>query len=228
MIGTMMIVGGSRGIGAAMAERYAGRAADLVTVSRTPAARGRWIACDVTDAAAVAGLAAAFGEGLLDALLFLGGTWEAGAFTGAYDFERSPPDETARVLAVNTVAPILVVQAMLPSLRRSSNPRAVFVGALSGRDHCAGREVANSASKYGLRGAVQAMALASRDDRIGFTVVNPGNVATPEVLDDIRAGRFGAQVPIPMDDLGAVIDCALSMSPASAVAEIDLVQRRPG
>lgn len=227
MTGTMMIVGGSRGIGAAMAERYAGRAADLVTVSRTPAAHGRWIACDVTDAAAVARLADAFGDGPLDALLFLGGTWEAGAFTDAYDFERSPPDETARVLSVNTVAPILVVQTMLPSLRRSANPRAVFVGALSGRDHCATREVANSASKYGLRGAVQAMASALAADGIGFTVVNPGNVATPEVMDDIEAGRFGAQVPIPMDDLASVVDCALAMSPASAVAEIDLVQRRP-
>jgi 3-oxoacyl-[acyl-carrier protein] reductase len=62
---------------------------------------------------------------------------------------------------------------------------------------------------------------------IGFTVVNPGNVATDEVMADIAESRFGAQVPIPLEGLGAAIDCALAMSPASTVAAINLEQRRP-
>jgi hypothetical protein len=34
-------------------------------------------------------------------------------------------------------------------------------------------------------------------------------------------------VPIPLEGLGAAIDCALAMSPASTVAAINLEQRRP-
>lgn len=227
-VGRMMIVGASRGIGGAMAERFELRVAQLSTVSRSPAPRGRWLPCDVSDPRQIAGLAQAFGDGPLDALLILGGTWEEGAFTDAYSFEASSAEETANVVAVNLVAPILLVQVLLPNLRRSDNPRVVVVGSLSALDNRASREVANSASKYGLRGAVQAMALALRPHRIGFTVVNPGNVATPEVIDDIEAGRFGEQVPIAMDDLAAAIDCALAMSPASTIAEINIEQRRPG
>lgn len=182
----------------------------------------------MADARQVERLAREFGDGPLDALLVPAGVWERGAFTPAYSFEASPPEEAAQVLAVNLLAPILLVRALLPNLRRSTNPRAVFVGSLSGLDGDAGPEVVNSASKFGLRGAVQAMAVALRADGIGFTVVNPGNVATPEVLDDIAAGRFGEQVPIPMNDLLAAIDCAFAMSPASTIVEINVAQRRPG
>lgn len=228
MIGTMLIVGASRGIGAAMAAHYRDSVALLVTASRSPALHGRWIGCDVADPQQVERLAREFGNDALDALLVLGGVWERDAFTDAYSFEASPPEEAAQVLAVNLLAPILLVRALLPNLRRSTNPRVVFMGSLSGLDGGASPEVANSASKSGLRGAVQAMAVALRADGIAFTVVNPGNVATPEVLDDIKAGRFGDQVPIPMSDLAAAIDCALAMSPASTIAEINIAQRRPG
>jgi hypothetical protein len=59
-------------------------------------------------------------------------------------------------------------------------------------------------------------------------VVNPGNVATPEVEADIAEGRFGPQVPIPMTDLLSTLDFVLSCSAATTVAEIDLHQRQPG
>ena len=224
----MLIVGASRGIGAAMAARYAGRVDDLVTVSRTPAAYGRWIVGDISKPDDIRRVAATYGSNALDALLVLGGTWERDAFTDAYAFARSPAEETTHVVAVNLMAPILLVQALLGNLMRSDNPRVVFVGALSGLDNSATREVANSATKYGLRGAAQAMAIELRSHGIGFTVVNPGNVATDEVLSDIAAGHFEEQVPIPIADLAVAIDCALAMSPDSVVSEINIAQRWPG
>lgn len=228
MTGTMVIVGASRGIGAAMAQHYASRTDRLISVSRTPAAHGHWVACDVADPSQVRRLADVLREDVVDALLFLGGTWEEGAFTDAYTFEGSGDDEIERVLAVNLRAPILLVRALLPNLRRSDNARVILIGSLSALDNTATKEVANSASKYGLRGAAQAMTRALRGSRIAFTVINPGNVATFEVLDDIEAERFDEQTPIPMSDLATAIDCALAMSPASVVAEINLAQRKPG
>lgn len=226
MIGRMMIVGASRGIGAAMAAHYAPQVEHLLTVSRTPAAVGDWHACDVTDASAVARLAAEIGHEPLDALLYLGGTWERGAFTDVYRFEASPPEEIREVVAVNLVAPILLAQALLPQIRRSGNPRIVLIGALGALNHAASPEVANSASKFGLRGVAQALQLALGGEGVAVTIVNPGNVATAEVEDDIATGRFDAQTPIPLADLARVLDCVLAMSPASVVSEVNLAQRR--
>ncbi|BAC91884.1 SDR family NAD(P)-dependent oxidoreductase [Gloeobacter violaceus] len=227
VIKTMLIVGASRGIGAYVAAHYVNRVEHLWTVSRTTSPVGRWLQADVSKREDIARIGAAMGKEPLDVLLYLGGVWEKGAFTDAYDFEGSPPEETAFVLSVNLTAPILLVQTLLPNLQRAANPRAVFIGSLSALDNTATREVANSASKYGLRGAVQAMQINLRPHGIGLTVINPGNVATPEVEADIAEGRFGEQQAIPLADLAAVIDCALAMSPASTITEINLAQRRP-
>jgi NAD(P)-dependent dehydrogenase (short-subunit alcohol dehydrogenase family) len=220
---TLVIVGGSRGIGAAACRHFAARGDLVIAVSRTPAVAGTWVQADIATDAGVASVADAAGDAAVDALLYLGGTWEAGAFTDAFRFADSPPAETRRVLAVNLAAPILLAQALAPALARSPNPRIVLIGTLSGRDNAAGAEVANTASKFGLRGAAQALRLAQPGT--GVTVINPGNVATPEVETDIAEGRFGSQVPIPMADLLATLDFALGRSAATTVAEIDLVQR---
>ena len=59
---------------------------------------------------------------------------------------------------------------------------------------------------------------------IGVGVINPGNVATEEVLSDIADRRFDEQVPIPMADLLSAFDFALSAS--SVATEINLAQMR--
>ena len=221
---TYLIVGGSRGIGLAAAEHYARRVAQLFCVSRGPSPHGDWIAADLATDDGIHAVIDRCADLSLDALLYLGGTWEEKAFTDAYDFESCKADDMDRVLAVNLMAPIKLVQGLLPALRRAAAPRCLFVGALVGLDNSATREVANSASKYGLRGMAQALQKELPD--IAFTVVNPGNVATPEVMDDIAEGRFAPQTPIPMADLLATLDYALSLSPASVAQEIDLAQTR--
>ncbi|BAZ17304.1 putative oxidoreductase [Calothrix sp. NIES-4071] len=99
---------------------------------------------------------------------------------------------------------------------------------MSGLDNQATREVANTASKFGLRGAAQALQIELSNTGIGFTLINPGNVATPEVLNDIASSTFSPQVPIPLSDLISVIDCCLKLSRASCMSEINLTQLNPG
>jgi NAD(P)-dependent dehydrogenase (short-subunit alcohol dehydrogenase family) len=221
----LLIVGASSGIGAAAAGHLAAQGHTIWTASRRPSAAGRWIAADVATDAGIDAIRDAIGAARLDALFYLGGTWEAGAFTDAYTFAASSRDEGRTVIAVNLMAPILLAQALAPALSRSDNPRMVMIGALSGRDGGATPEVANTASKFGLRGAAQALRLSL--PQLGVTVINPGNVATAEVEADIREGRFDQQVPIPMMDLLATLDFVLARSAATTVAEIDLVQRQP-
>lgn len=225
--GTYVIVGASRGLGAAVAEWLAPRVDRLFTASRSPASHGLWIEADVATDAGLDAIRDAVGEQPLAGLLFLGGTWESGAFTADYDFARSPRSETRNVIAVNLTAPILLAQSLAGNLAQAPNPRVVFIGALSGLDNAATVEVANTASKFGLRGAAQALALALRPQGIGVTVVNPGNLATPEVLEDIAGGAFGAQVPIPLEDLIRTLDYLLSLSADAVPQDINLMQKRP-
>ncbi len=228
MMQTFLLIGGSRGIGLAAAEHFIRQGHELFCVSRGRSPYGTWIDADVSTDAGLDRIASILGDRPIDALLYLGGTWEKGAFTDEYDFGRSPRDETRNVIAVNLVAPILITQLLTPNLIRAPNPRVILMGALSGRDGAASVEVANTASKFGLRGAAQALSRALRAQRIGVTVINPGNIATPEVESDIEAGRFGEQEPIPMVDLLATLDFSLGLSPAATPREIDLEQRNAG
>lgn len=177
---------------------------------------------DISTAAGIEAVVGAIGERTLDAFLYMGGTWETDAFSEHYAFERCTPEEIERVLRVNLAAPILLTRVLLAALRRSANPKIIFIGALSGLDNYPGREVANSASKFGLRGAVHALRESLRHERIGVTVINPGNIGTPEVLSEQPVDALERGLVIPMDDLLAVIDCVVRVSRSTCVKEVNL------
>jgi 3-oxoacyl-[acyl-carrier protein] reductase len=224
---THLLVGASRGIGAAVAEHLVAKGDRVFSVSRGQAVSGIWVKADVTDPDGLDAIKSAVGDEALDSFLYLGGVWEEGAFTESYDFFRSPPAETAHVIAVNLTAPILLAQALAPNLARAENPRIVFIGSLSGLPNTATKEVANSASKFGLQGAAEALNIALRPLRIGVTVINPGNVATDEIGDDIANGAIVNQTPIALTDLIAAVDFVLLIGSSAVPATINLAQMRP-
>jgi NAD(P)-dependent dehydrogenase (short-subunit alcohol dehydrogenase family) len=216
------IIGGSRGIGEAVARHLVAKSERLLSVSRSVSKYGEWIKADVSTLEGVNTVAEAAGEGVLDSLLYMGGTWETNAFTSTYSFTSCSDDDIARVLNVNLMAPIRIVKALLPALRKSSNPKIIFMGALSGRDNFPSREVANSASKFGLRGVVHSLREELRPDRISVTVINPGNVGTPEVLSDLAEIGAPETNAIPLQDLLMIIDCVLCLSRQTCIKETDV------
>ncbi|MEO0800791.1 MAG: SDR family oxidoreductase [Cyanobacteria bacterium J06642_2] len=219
---TILVAGASRGIGLAVAEHLVSKCERLLAVSRTKAPVGEWIRADLSDLTGVEAVFEAIGDDCLDALLYMGGTWETHAFTSQYRFEDCSDEDISRVIAVNLVAPIRLVKALLPALRRSDNPKMIFMGSLSGRDNFPGREVANSASKFGLRGVVHSLREELRSQQISATVINPGNVGTPEVLADLAADNLIGGEAIPLTDLLSIIDCVLSLSRGTCIKEIDV------
>ncbi|MEM9154226.1 MAG: SDR family NAD(P)-dependent oxidoreductase [Cyanobacteria bacterium P01_F01_bin.33] len=219
---TILVAGASRGIGLAVAEHLVSKCERLLAVSRTKAPVGEWIRADLSDLTGVEAVFEAIGDDCLDALLYMGGTWETHAFTSQYRFEDCSDEDISRVIAVNLVAPIRLVKALLPALRRSDNPKIIFMGSLSGRDNFPGREVANSASKFGLRGVVHSLREELRSQQISATVINPGNVGTPEVLADLAADHLIGGEAIPLTDLLSIIDCVLSLSRGTCIKEIDV------
>jgi 3-oxoacyl-[acyl-carrier protein] reductase len=221
----ILVVGASRGIGAAVAQHFSQKGENVISVSRSQPIAGEWIQADISTAEGIQSIVNTVGESRLDALLFMGGVWENGAFTERYNFRQSSDQETRYVIAVNTIAPIELTKQLIKNLVKSDNPRAIFIGSLSGLDNAASIEVANTASKFGLRGAAQALNIALNAYKIGVTVINPGNVATEEVLTDIEEGRFGQQVPIPLGDIISSIEWILMLSNAVNIGEINMQQK---
>lgn len=219
---TILVAGASRGIGLAVADHLIDQCDRLLAVSRTAAPVGEWVQADLSDLAGIETVVNEIGDDALDVLLYMGGTWETHAFTPQYHFETCSDEDIVRVITVNLVAPIRLVKALLPALRRSNNPKIIFMGALSGRDNFPGREVANSASKFGLRGVVHSLREELRSQQIGVTVINPGNVGTPEVLADLAAANLTGGEAIPLSDLLSIVDCILSLSRVTCVKEIDV------
>lgn len=197
----------------------------MFSISRNQPIAGEWIQADISTSEGIELVVDAIGESTLDALLFMGGVWEDGAFTEQYNFMQSPDRETRYVIAVNTIAPIELTKQLAKNLVKSDNPRAIFIGSLSGLDNFASTEVANTASKFGLRGAAQALKIALRDYKIGVTVINPGNVATEEVLADIKEGRFPQQVPIPLADIISAIEWIVTLSKTVDIGDINIQQK---
>ena len=217
----IIVVGASRGVGAAVAKHISPRTKKLITVSRT-ASIADWIEADISTKAGITKVSNAVGNSTLDALLYMGGTWESEAFTSNYSFEDCSDRDLENVIAVNLLAPIRLVKSLLPALRQANNPKIVFMGALSGLDNFPAREVANSASKFGLRGAVHALREELRFERIAVTIINPGNIGTPEVLEDLRQAGQPETNAIPLSDLLSVIDCVLSLSRSTCIKEIQI------
>lgn len=223
MYGNIMIVGASSGIGAAAAQHFSTQCGRLFTVSRRPAVCGEWLPTDLQQADQIAHLANQLQGVPIDALLYLGGTWETHAFTPAYDFETCSTDDMRRVVDVNLLAPMLLVQHLLPHFKMSQNPRIVLLGAaLDSLDQIPYPEVANTASKYGLRGMVAALRQSLKPYQIGVTLLQPGYVATPEVLNDLAAANQPSTQAIPLSDLMLLIETILQLSRSTNVNEIDL------
>ena len=139
----------------------------------------------------------------------------------------SSASEVRSLISVNLIAPILLARSLAQNLAKSKNPRIILNGALSGLPNAATPEVANTAAKFGMQGVVQSLNLSLRAYGVGTTVVNPGNVATPEVLEDISEGRFGSQVPIPIEDVLRTYDYILQLSASTVPTEINLAQKQP-
>lgn len=126
MFNTVVVAGGSRGIGLAVAEHFAPKSRRLLAVSRTRAPVGEWVSADLSSLSGVELVVEAVGSDTLDALVYMGGTWETNAFTSQYSFENCSDEDITRVIAVNLIAPIRLVKALLPALRHSQNPKVIL------------------------------------------------------------------------------------------------------
>lgn len=221
----ILVIGASRGIGFELAKHLKEKGHNVFGVSRTRSCECEWIEGDVSDENGIENLIHKVGDLRIDVLIYSAGVWEEKGFISDFEFRETKDFETRRIMSINAVAPIEITKRLAKNLSLSNNPRAIYLGALSGVDQLASQQVAYSASKFALRGAIQGLRVALKREGIGFTVINPGNVATDEVLSDIEQGRTKKQVLISMSDMVSTIDWLMSLSSTVEVGDVNLIQK---
>ena len=181
---TVMITGANRGLGLEFARQYAADGWQVIATCRDPAGAtalkklGEQVeihALDVTDFAAIARLGQDLQARAIDLLINNAGVIGSERAIGQLDGER-----WLATLRINTVAPLLVAQALLPSLRAGRDKKAIFLTSQMGSidDNSSGRYYDYRASKAGLNAAVKSFAIDTRRDGIAALVVHPGWVKT--------------------------------------------------
>ena len=171
-LGTVLVTGGSSGLGAAVAGAVEEQGGTAVVLDRVAPSNG--FAFEQVDLArpreAEAAVArAAERAGGLDAIVTAAGTDACG------DIGDVDPEAWDRVVLVNLLGTVAVVRAALPHLERSGG-RVVTVASTLGL-RALPAATAYCASKFGVVGFTRALAI-ELGDRVGVTMLVPGGMKT--------------------------------------------------
>ncbi len=189
---TVIITGGSEGVGAAAARLFAEAGANLMLVARNrknleaiaaelrDKSRIEIFPMDVSDADSCVDLfkKTQFEFGRIDVLVNNAG------FQVRELVESASAEDLGRTIDVNLRAPIMLTRLALPYIRESGGGAIINVASLAGRTPVPG-SAAYSASKFGLRAFTFSLAEEIRDSGIKLAVVSPGPIATQFILADI-------------------------------------------
>ncbi len=192
----VLVTGGSRGIGAALATEFAAKGASVCVVARSADAlarvasdiEGTAIAADLLDPAQVDGLAARVADefGEVDILVNNAGLDAPGAFLAV------DPADLRDVVRVNLEASIMLTRAFLPGMVERNRGHLVYVSSLAGTagfpslaTYCA--------TKAGLNNFAAAMRLELNTTDIATTLVAPGPVDT-EMWDGLERDDYNTDL----------------------------------
>jgi short-subunit dehydrogenase len=189
---TVIITGGSEGVGAATARLFAEEGANLLLVARgkrklekvayelRSVTRVEFVAMDVTDTDACVNLykKAEFEFGGVDILI-----------NNAGYHARGPLDEIstkdlAAMIDVNLKAPIVLCKLAIKYMKEAGGGAIINVASLAGRTPVPGAAT-YSATKFGLRAFTFALADELRGSNIKLAAVSPGTILTGFITSNI-------------------------------------------
>jgi NAD(P)-dependent dehydrogenase (short-subunit alcohol dehydrogenase family) len=180
--GTVLITGANRGIGLELARQYANDGWQVIGTARRPDNADRLheldvqiVQLDVTDQDSVNQLAEELGDQAIDLLINNAGILPPVRSITEIDFEVFD-----RVMAVNTVGPIRVTQALLPNLRAGEMKKIVNTTSVLGSitENTGGGFYAYRESKAALNMFTRSLAAELGPDGFTCIVIHPGWVQT--------------------------------------------------
>lgn len=189
---TVIVTGGSEGVGAATAKLFAEAGANLMLVARSKKnlealadqlrdkTRVEIFAMDVADADACVDLfkKANFEFGRIDVLINNAGFHKRGPV------QSVDADDLGRMIDVNLRAPIMLTRNALPYIREAGGGAIINVGSLAGRTPVP-NSATYAASKAGLRAFTRSLADELGDTNIKCAIVSPGPIDTGFIMSDI-------------------------------------------
>jgi 3-oxoacyl-[acyl-carrier protein] reductase len=214
---SVLVTGGTKGIGKGLAAGFAAEGAQVVITGRDAEAGQRtaaeltaaggavtFAAGDVSDPGSCAAVVAATKErhGRVDVVCC-----NAGIFPAA-TLEEMTPAQLDEVLSVNLKGTFFIVQAALPALRESGHGRVIVTSSITGPLTGFTGWSHYGASKAGQLGFIRSAALELARSGITINAVLPGNIVT-EGLGDLGADYLKSmEAAIPLGHLGSVADIA--------------------
>ncbi len=189
---TVIITGGSEGVGAATARKFADNGANLLLVARgkknleliaeelRSKTRVEIMAMDVSDEDACANLfrKAAFEFGEIHVLINNAGYHVRGPV------ESIASDELGKMIDVNLKAPIILSRLVVPYMREAGGGAIINVASLAGRVPVPGAAT-YSATKFGLRAFTFALGDELKHAGIKLAAVSPGPIDTGFIMSNI-------------------------------------------
>jgi len=189
---TVVITGGSEGVGAAAARMFADAGANLMLVARNKKnleaiaedlrdkTQVEIFAMDVSDPEACVDLfkKTQFEYGRIDVLINNAGFHQRGS--GA----NVDANDLGKMIDVNLRAPIMLTRLAIPYLREAGGGAIINVGSLAGRTPVP-NSATYSAGKSGLRAFTYAMFEELRGSSIKIAIVSPGPIDTGFIMSDV-------------------------------------------
>ncbi len=189
---TVIITGGSEGVGAATARKFAEYGANLVLVARSKRnldriaeelrekTRVEIVAMDVSDTDACVNLfkKAEFEFGDINILVNNAGYHERGPV------ESVSVEDLSAMIDVNLKAPIIMCKLAIKYLKQAGGGAIINVASLAGRTPVP-RAATYSATKFGLRAFTFALGEELRGSDIKIAAVSPGPIDTGFIMSNI-------------------------------------------
>jgi NAD(P)-dependent dehydrogenase (short-subunit alcohol dehydrogenase family) len=178
---TTLITGANRGIGLELVRKFLAQGHDVIATARDPetsnelnATGAKVYPLEVTDAASVAALKEAVGDQPIDYLINNAGI---GSFAAFKDLDY---DAFANMLAVNTIAPIRMIDTFLDNIAASDVKMAASLSSMMGsiENTQASFGLIYRTSKAGLNMALRAAAPELAGKGVTLLALHPGWVNT--------------------------------------------------